>query len=360
MMFRNSNKPKKSASEPANAVIERQSEQPTPSDIALSQVDKVAILMLSMGEESAAYILKQLTHSQVVAISNRMATMNNLSSEKAEEALTDFFNTYRSDSGIQPPAQTYIEKTLGIALGEAFSQSVLQQMFGDKLSQSIRQLEWVKPEHIAQYLEGEHLQLSAVMLALMEPDLAQKVLNCLNDTKQKNILVRMAQLKKISPEMSETIIESIDSCANYAYQQSNSMVNGVEKTANLLSRVTSQASAVMSELRDAQADIAEKVEEKIFDFSCLAHQTEDTLAFLFNEIDSELWLASLKYSEETVKKAIMASLPSRLSNMFEQRLQDITSMDRNRPVEAKKSIMQQVKDFHQDKKITFLFFNDTA
>lgn len=328
--------------------------------MALSQIDKVAILLFSMGEESAAYILKTLNQSQVIAISSRMATMNNLSSEKAEEALSDFFETYRSDSGIQPPAQTYIEKTLGIALGEAFSQSVLHNLFGDNLSQSIRQLEWVKPEYIAEFLQEEHLQLAAVMLAIMEPGLANRVLHHMNDDMQKSILVRMAHLKKISPDMSEAIIEAIDACANYAYQQSNSMVDGIEKTASLLSRATGQASAVMSELRDSKEDLADKVEDKIFDFSSLAYQSEDTLAFLFNEVDSDLWLASLKYSEDLVKNAILQSVPSRLSNLFEQRLLDITSMDRNKPIESKKNIMQQVKRLHREGKIVFSFYNDAV
>ncbi len=139
-------------------------------------IEQAAILLLSMGEEAAANVLKQLDREQVRQLSIAMAGIPAVKKAQAEKVFQRFFNDFKSESGISGASRSYLERTLNKALGLSLSQPLLDSIYGDSLKRNLQRLQWLEPAKLAELISGEHPQMQAVFLAYLEPEVATQLL----------------------------------------------------------------------------------------------------------------------------------------------------------------------------------------
>src|SRR5690606_37828483 len=127
-----------------------------------------------MGEENAAGIIKKLSRHEVKALSERMAKITNVTQDDVALILTDFFDCYRSESGVSGASRLYLERALDKAVGRKLARGMLDDIYGGALADDIRRLEWVPAELLARFLEQEHMQMQALMLAFLSPERSEE------------------------------------------------------------------------------------------------------------------------------------------------------------------------------------------
>lgn len=163
-------------------------------DIHIEDIEKAAILMLSMGEEAAAKIFKRLNRDEVRKLSGAMAKLQNVSTAEAKWILQQFFAHYKEQSGISGASRSYLQRTLDMALGPKFARSMLDGLYGDEVSDELQLLQWVPPEVIARFFANEHPQMQAVLLAFLPPETSSAVLDSLPAQMHDELLFRVANL----------------------------------------------------------------------------------------------------------------------------------------------------------------------
>lgn len=120
-------------------------------DIDIDNLEKAAILLLSMGTEAAAKVMQKLSRDEVQRLISKMAGLSGVSSIEAKWTLQQFFNQYREQSGIGSASREYLEQTLNMALGQRLSRSLLDSLYGDAMSQDIQRLQWVPADVLARF-----------------------------------------------------------------------------------------------------------------------------------------------------------------------------------------------------------------
>ncbi|MCV4639051.1 flagellar motor switch protein FliG, partial [Escherichia coli] len=108
------------------------------------------------------------------------------------KVINHFFDEFREQSGINGASRSMLQGILNKALGTEIASSVINGIYGDEIRSRMARLQWVEPRQLAMLISEEHLQLQAVFLAFLTPEISAAVLSYLNESVQNEILYRVA------------------------------------------------------------------------------------------------------------------------------------------------------------------------
>lgn len=324
----------------------------------MDSLDKAAVLLLSMGPEAAAKVLKRLSRDEVQQLTTCMAKLSGVSSNEAKATLQQFFELYKQQSGISGASRDYLERTLDLALGQKLSRSMLDSIYGDVMSQDLQRLQWVPPGVLARFFRHEHPQMQAVLLAFLPPDTASAVLDVLPAEVHDELLLRVANLKEISELVLEELRTTLDRCLSYVAEQAGARVDGVRQVADILNRYQGDKAQMLDLLRLHDSDMAIQIEKNMFEFDSLKRQGDETLQALTQEIPSDLLAVALKGAEPAVRKAVLNSMPKRMAQALEMQIQGMGSVSVRKVEEARSEVMKLVREMVEQGDIEYQLFDE--
>ncbi|MBZ6074150.1 lateral flagellar motor switch protein FliGL [Aeromonas schubertii] len=327
-------------------------------DIDIDNLEKAAILLLSMGTEAAAKVMQKLSRDEVQRLIGRMASMPSVSANEARWTLQQFFYDYREHSGIGSASREYLEQTLDLALGQRLARSLLDSLYGDSVSQDIQRLQWVPAEVLARFFRNEHPQMQAVLLAFLPPQTASAVLDALPAPLHDDLLLRVANLTSVSEHVLGELRLTLDRCLTFVAEQSGAKVNGVKQAADILNRYQGNKEAMLGQLREFDLDTAKEIEKNMFDFATLRRQSDETLQRLVQELPPELLAVALKGAEEPLRKAVLSSMPKRMAQALEAQIQDQGSVSLRKVEQAREEVMQLVRELMEQGEIEYQLFEE--
>ncbi|MCJ8235058.1 lateral flagellar motor switch protein FliGL [Aeromonas veronii] len=327
-------------------------------DIDIDNLEKAAILLLSMGTESAAKVMQKLSRDEVQRLISKMASLSGVSSMEAKWTLQQFFNHYREQSGIGSASREYLEQTLDLALGQRLSRSLLDSLYGDVMSQDIQRLQWVPADVLARFFRNEHPQMQAVLLAFLPPQTASAVLDALPSSVHDDLLVRVASLSSVSEHVLGELRLTLDRCLTFVADQSGAKVNGVRQVADILNRYQGDKEQMLSLLREHDGDMALEIEKNMFDFMALRRQSDDTLQRLVQELPSELLALALKNTETSFRKVVLGAMPKRMAQALDDQIQNQGSVSLRKVEQAREEVMQLVRELVEQGEIEFQLFEE--
>lgn len=332
--------------------------QPKSEHRVITDLDRAAILLLSMGEENAAGIIKKLSRHEVRALSERMAKIANVTQDDVALILNDFFDCYRSESGVSGASRIYLERALDKAVGRKLARGMLDDIYGGALVDDIRRLEWVPPELLARFLEQEHVQMQALMLAFLPAEQASAVIALFPREKHEDILFRIASLREVSEHVMDDLRYTLESCIAFVGEQVGARVNGVEKVAEIMNRYNGNKAEIIELLKQHSAETAAAIEDKMYDFSTVSRQSEDVLAQLLNEIPDELWVVALKGADSAQIDIILGALPKRLAQVYRQQIDGMKAQTVAKVEAAKAEIMSMVRQMMAKGEIEYKLYEE--
>lgn len=327
-------------------------------DAPIEDVEKAAILLLSMGEQAAARVLQRLGRDEVQKLMHCMARLPAVSSQHAKVVLQQFFDRYREHSGISGASRDYLERTLDLALGRKLSRNMLDSIYGDAVSEDIQLLQWVPAEVLAKFFRNEHPQMQAVLLAFLPPDTASAVLDALPAEQHDELLFRVANLKEVGEHVIAELRSTLERCITYVAEQSGSRVNGVRHAADILNRYDGDRGQMMEMLRLHDTGVATEVELNMFDFMTLKRQPQETLQRLTQDIPLDQLATALKGADSGVRNAILDALPKRMAQALESQILTLGAVSVRRVEQARMEIMQLVRELAEQGELEFQLFDE--
>ncbi|GAB0110481.1 FliG C-terminal domain-containing protein [Pseudoalteromonas distincta] len=328
---------------------------------SLPALDRAAILLLSMGEENAASVIRKLGRREVQAISERMAKISNVTQKEVASTLSEFFDCYRNESGVNGASRAYLERALDKAVGRKLAKTMLDDIYGGAMNDDLRRLEWIPPELIVRFLEQEHVQMQALFLAFLPPEQASAIIALFPESKHDDLLYRIASLREVSEHVIDDVRLTLEACIEFVGRQVGAQVNGVDKAVEIMNRYNGNKSQIIEMMKKQNSIVADEVQEKMYDFDGLAKQTDETLTQLLNDIPDELWVMSLKGAESELLERILGSLPKRLAQVYQQQIDGLASQPVSKVRAARKEIMSIVRDMTKRGELEYrLYQEETA
>jgi len=327
----------------------------------LPALDRAAILLLSMGEENAASVIRKLGRREVQAISERMAKISNVTQQDVAGTLSEFFDCYRNESGVNGASRVYLERALDKAVGRKLAKTMLDDIYGGAMNDDLRRLEWIPPELIVRFLEQEHVQMQALFLAFLPPEQASAIIVLFPESKHDDLLYRIASLREVSEHVIDDVRLTLESCIEFVGRQVGAQVNGVDKAVEIMNRYNGNKSQIIELMKKHNTNVADEIQEKMYDFESLIKQTDETLTLLLNDIPDELWTMSLKGVNSEFLTRVLGALPKRLAQVYQQQIDGLSAQPLSKVIAARKEIMSIVRDMSKQGDIEYrLFEEETA
>ncbi len=282
----------------------------------ISGVEKAALLMLTLGEDVAAQILKHMNPKQVQQVGATMSTMDNVTRPMVEVVMNDFLELLESQTALGIGNDNYIRGMLEKALGEKAG-NVIDRILMGSGSNGLEALKWMDAKSIAEIIRLEHPQIIAIVMSYLEPDSAAEVLVNLPENTRAGILMRIATLDGVQP----AAVKELDSIMEKYFSDNDnvksSMVGGEKTAADILNFIdTSIENKMMDQVRIENEELALRIQDLMFVFDNLRDVDDRGIQTLLREISTDLLTLALKGIDEDFQQKFLKNMSSRAGEML--------------------------------------------
>lgn len=279
----------------------------------LSGPQKAAILLLSLGEEAAAEVLKNLSEDEIQEVSRYMARFQEVTPADVDRVMNEYYLVAEKGRFLPAPPETkteYLRKILARAVGEEQANATVEGLVQRKPENSFEQLRWHDPQTIADFLAGEHPQVIAVILAnLGDPALAQAVIAALPEDMQRDILTRYARIRTVPDEWLEEIEASLSEDIAAARPTPGEGPAGERQVASVLGNAPQPMEDVLIDhLRSRNPELAERISQRIFAFSDLIKIDNYGVQLILRRTAGDDLVLALKLADEGLTRHLFRNM----------------------------------------------------
>lgn len=321
------------------------------------RLEQAAIVLLSIGEEAAAQVMSKMSREEVLRLSETMARLNGVKLTHARLAMNNFFQEYREQSGINGASRSYLRNILERALGGEIARSVINGIYGDEIRHRMARLQWVDTPQLAAMISQEHLQMQAVFLAFLPPDVAAGVLAQLDETRQDEILYRVARLDDINRDVVDELDRLIDRGVA-VLSEHGSKVQGIRQAANIVNRISGNQQALLSQLELRDETVVDELKSEMYEFFILSRQSASVLQRLLEEVPIEQWAVALKGTEPVLRQVIYDAMPRRQVQLLQSTTSRLGPVPISRIEQVRKEIMVRVRQLAESGEIQIQLFSE--
>jgi flagellar motor switch protein FliG len=328
-------------------------------EVALTPVEQAAIVLLSIGEEPAAAVLRCLEREELIELTQVMSRMSGIKVDAVKTSIQKFFDDYRQQSGLHGASRNYLKRSLDLALGSEIANSVLNTIYGDAIRPMMARLQYASPKWLADYIAAEHVQMQAVFLAFLPPALAGQIIDALPLEGRELVLLNLARLEEIDRELLAELEDLVQRCLS-ALDTQSAAVEGVRQAADILNRLPNNRAEMVELLRAHDPEVVSQIEMSMYDFFILSKQTEQTISRLLDEIPLEQWAVALKGAEPLLRDVILGAMPKRQAQSFEDLMRRSGPVPMSRIEQTRREIMASVKDLVDNGEIEVQLFAEAT
>ncbi len=285
-------------------------------------VEDSAILLLSIGEEVAAEVLRHLDAGEGARLSEAMARVGSVSRQRLVTMLERFKGAADEQPAIDSGAAPYVRNVLNRALGVDKARLLCDRILPTERSSGIDGLKLMDAVTVAELIGTEHPQIVASILAHLDRDQAAAVIAALPPPMQGQVVHRIATLDGIQPQAMRELDDALDKLVASGGRVKKTDVGGVRAAAEILNGVGPDAeTAILESVRATDAELAEKLVDAMLVFDNLMEIDDRGIQLLLREVQSESLVMALKGASEELRAKIFKNMSQRAAEMMKEDLE---------------------------------------
>ena len=316
-------------------------------------LNDAAILLMSLGEEEAAEVFKHLSPKEVQKLGETIARMRGVSKEKVDFVIARFTDDCAAQSLLVEDASDYVKSVLRRALGDDKAALLLDRILQGGDVSGIESLKGMDPVSVAELLRNEHPQIIAAIMVHLEYDQAAAVLMQLPERLRSEVVLRVATLEGIQPSALKDLNEVLYRVLAGGDKIRKTSLGGVKTAAEMINLLGSNADvAVLDTIRNYDADLAQKIMDKMFVFDDLVKLDDRSLQLVLREVASETLIVALKGGSMEVRDKILANMSMRAAAALREDLEARGPMRLSEVEAQQKEILKVVRRLADENQIT--------
>ncbi len=309
----------------------------------MNMAEKIAILLLQLGEEATSAIFSNMNVESITQVSKYIASGTTIDRSVATAILEEFHAIFQSGQYITSGGMEYARELLYRTLGVEEAKKVL-----DKLSKSMQNtqnfayLSKIKPHQLSDFIVNEHPQTIALILAHMDATEAADTLVFFPDDLRSEVAMRMAKLGDISPSVIKrvsAVLESkLESLASYKVE-----VGGTRAVADIFNRLGAKSSkSTLATIEQVDEELATLIKDMMFTFEDIVSLDKNAITEILKAADKAELMLALKSSQEDLKEKFFSAMSERAREAFEEEMQFLGAVKMKDVEAAQRKIVESV------------------
>ena len=317
----------------------------------LTGPQKAAVVLMTIGRDKSAPILRHLKEGEVEQITRAIATIGNVSAQVQDNAMLDFYRLLVARDYISKGGIDMARDLLTEALGSEKAGEIADRV-ERVLSKGFYLLKNINPEVLANFIRNEHPQTVSLILAQLDANQAASVVSELPEELQVDVAMRVAKIKTVSPEMIHSIEEALQSQLVALSSREESTTDGPRTVAEMLNFVDRSIQRnILSGLEAENAEVAAQVRDLMFVFEDLVLLDDKSLRLVLQSVDNKELAKALKSASDEVKEKIFGNLSERVQTVLQEEIEYTGPMRLSDIEAAQQTIVDQIRRLEDEGQI---------
>ena len=285
-------------------------------------VEKAAILLLSLGQDEAAEILKNLGPKEVQKLGHAMAALKQVPRNRIEQVIDEFEDHSAKGAPVAVDNET-IKAMLTKALGDDRAANLISRIMQGGDTAGIEGLKWMDAVTVADMVRNEHPQIIATILVHLEFDQAGEILKHFTERLRNDVLLRIATLDGVQPTALHELNEAMKRIlAGSSGKVKKSAMGGIRHAAEILNFVGQQVeTAIVDNVREYDPELAQKILDEMFVFENLLDIDDRGIQLLLREVQSDSLILALKGASQELRDKVFKNMSQRAAEMLREDLE---------------------------------------
>jgi flagellar motor switch protein FliG len=287
---------------------------------------KAAILMVAIGDELAKTLFQSLSETDVRKVTDEITRLGDVPATQLTQVLTEFYGLLETQQYMVRGGPDYALRLLTEAFGTARAEELLLQVkkIRERTNGDMAKLQDMDPQHLSKFLENEHSQTVALVLAHLDSKRASIVLMNLQGAMRVDVVRRLAEMRQFSPEMAQTVAMALHKRMEKMGSSGRKSYSGFKAVAELLNRLNqTESRVILEEIEQHQPTVAIGIRELMFVFEDLVTVSAESIREFVGAADKRVLAMALKGGKDNVKAHLFKAMSSRAVEMLKE---DMESM----------------------------------
>ncbi|HWZ51287.1 MAG TPA: flagellar motor switch protein FliG [Granulicella sp.] len=288
-------------------------------EMPTSGVRKAAILMVALGDERAKDIYRQLGEREIERLTQEIAILRSVPPAVSEAVLEEFHELMETQQFLSFGGLEYAEKILVETFGVVRAQELLSQVKRSReaADSNLAPLQKLDMQQVAKFLEEEHPQTAALVLAHLNPRASSQALAALPEAMRVSVVKRLAEMRQFSDEMAQKVGLILRRRMESTGRDRSQSYSGFKVVADLLNRMDASATKqILESIEQENTEMALSIRNLMFTFEDFVTVPASSMMELVSHIDKGLLATALKGAKENLRMHFFGALSSRAVEML--------------------------------------------
>ena len=283
----------------------------------LAGTQRAAILLMSLSEQDAANVLKQLDAREVQKLGVAMAEIKQITREQMTAVLDNFIGTLDGTANVASGSPDYVRRVLTQAVGKQKTDMLLDRVSTGQTGAGLEALRWMEAKAVAQIISAEHPQIAAIVLSHLEPEQSAGVLPLLTEEMRTEVLMRIATLNEVPQSALTELDQLVEKQANVAPPSPLRRIGGARTVADILNAMERDKSGEeLGKIEKADTEMHQQIKDLLFVFDNLLDVDDRGIQALLREVGSDTLAVALRGAEPEVQEKILKNMSKRAAEIL--------------------------------------------
>lgn len=287
----------------------------------LSARAKIAIFLMFLGPDLSRDIVKMLTEEEMESIAVEIARIRKVDQDDRDAVVEDFYTMLKAQEFITQGGVSAARDFLKGAVGDELAEGIISKLTSSLEVQPFDLIRAADPEHLKNFISGEHPQTIALILAYLQPEKASIILSSFPPETQVEAAKRLAQMDRTSPEIVRDVEAILEKKLSTVASSDYTSVGGVDSLVDIINNVDrGTEKAIIENLEIQNPDLAEEIKKRMFVFEDLNTLDDRGMQRVLKEVDSKDLSLALKGASDDVKSKFLKNMSKRAAQMLQDEM----------------------------------------
>ena len=311
----------------------------------MSNQQKAAILFITLGPEYSAKVFQHMADDEIEKITLEIASQKQVTPEQKAQVISEFYQMALAKNYISTGGLEYAQSVLEKALGSEKAASIINRL---TTSLQVRPFDFLKktdPSQLLNFIQNEHPQTIALIMAYLDPDQAATILASLSQERQAEVARRIAMMDRTSPEILREVERVLERKLSSLVTQDFTTAGGVKAIVEVLNRVDrTTEKTIIETLEVDNPELTEEIKRLMFVFEDIVMLDDRSLQMVLREVDTKDLSLALKATPKEVAAKVFKNMSSRAADMLREEIEYMGPVKIRDVEEAQQKIVNVIRN----------------